>query len=65
MTIRKITLIVEADAATVEALGDAIERIVCPFEGQAGDHECPIPWFIITGDLNDVEEAAWNGELNR
>lgn len=59
----QIKVLVETDdLAELEALADAIGKVVCP-AGASSGHACRIPWFVITSPVDKPKK--WRDLLNR
>ena len=61
----RIALIVETDDdAEVERVADVIGALVCDIPADQ-DHDCRLPWFVITSELADDEAESWRDDLKR
>ena len=62
--IHEIRLLVETDDEDVVAqLARRISLLACPQDDQSADHRCPLPWFLITSEVEDPD--GWRDDLNR
>lgn len=63
----KIELIIESDDdAEIERIHNHVMRVACPtLDADTADHECDVPWFVITSLLDDDEAEEWRAMLNR
>ncbi len=63
-SIFQIKLLVETDDEDeVERLAEAVGLVVCPQDDPSPSHACPVPWFVVTSELEDPE--SWRDLLNR
>ena len=61
--LHEIRLYIETDdAELIERLTDAVAHVACPHD-PTPDHECSIPWFVISSPADQPE--VWREHLNR
>lgn len=64
----QIKLIIESDdEAEVDRIADEVSRVACPTlpVDTAADHECEIPWIVVTSPLEGDDAVGWRETLNR
>jgi hypothetical protein len=64
----EIKLIIESDdVAQVDRIADEVSRVACPTlpADMTADHECDIPWLVVSTPLDDDQADAWRNDLNR
>ena len=64
----QIKLIIESDdEAEVERVAEQVSRAACPtLPGDITvDHECEIPWMVVTSRIEGDEAEGWRDALNR
>ena len=61
----EITLLIETDdEGTVETLAGEIGKLVCSHE-DFETHVCPVPWFVLTSQVEGADADEARGLLNR
>jgi hypothetical protein len=53
------------DREVVDRITDAIAQVVCPIPIDTPEHVCPVPWFIVTSEMDEAEARGWRELLNR
>jgi hypothetical protein len=64
----RITLIVECDDRdAVDRIAEQVSLAACPvrFGDLTYEHECEVPWMMITSPLDEDEAHEWRDDLNR
>jgi UDP-N-acetylglucosamine pyrophosphorylase len=61
----EVKLLIETDDETaVDTFAEAITKLACSM-GDFEDHTCPLPWFVMTSELDDQQADEVRELLNR